>query len=109
MIPDLRATVLGVSTGRVGDLGTGRRSIPSAFVKTPVAGRVALGRLGLPGDEHVYEHHGGPDMALLDQPVEHYAAISELGPVVGDLALLQLVVWLGNSNDIDSTGQQWLH
>ena len=87
MIPDLRATVLGVCTGRVGDLGTARRPMPSAFVKAPVDGRVPLGRLGLPGDEHVYEHHGGPDMALLVYPVEHYAAWRrELGLELPDLA-----------------------
>lgn len=87
VLPDLRATLLGVSTGRVGDLGRGGRSIPSAFVKAPVPGRIPLGHLGLPGDEHVYEHHGGPDMALLVYPAEHSAAwADELGLELPDVA-----------------------
>lgn len=73
-IPSVRAEVLAVAVGRVGALQRNGRVIESAFVKTPIGDRRHLGRLGLPGDEHVYEHHGGPDMALLAYPVEHYQA-----------------------------------
>jgi MOSC domain-containing protein YiiM len=71
--PVLEGTVLAVSAGAVGEIGSERRRIRSAFVKQPIAGRVPLGPLGLPGDEHVYEDHGGPDMALLAYPSEHYS------------------------------------
>jgi MOSC domain-containing protein YiiM len=43
------------------------------MVKAPLSGSVPVGRLGLPGDEHVYEHHGGPDMALLVSSADHFA------------------------------------
>lgn len=71
--------MLAVSVGGAGALGSGRRTIESAFVKTPVDDRLHLGRLGLPGDEHVYEDHGGPDMAVLVYPAEHYAHWRDLG------------------------------
>lgn len=51
----------------------GRRSVETAFLKQPLAGPVEIGPLGIASDEHVYEDHGGPDMALLAYPVEHYA------------------------------------
>ena len=76
--------VVGVSVGHVGTLQAGSRSIRTAFVKHPVDGRVALSRDGLPGDEHVYEHHGGVDMAALVYPFDHYAHWeSELGRSLG--------------------------
>lgn len=85
--PVARALVRSVAVGAVGELRRGERVIPSAFVKAPVTGRVRLGRLGLPGDEHVYEHHGGPDMALLAYPLEHYAPWrAELGLDLPDAA-----------------------
>ena len=68
-----------VCVGAVGEIGSDSRKITSAFVKTPVPGRVAVGPLGLPGDEHVYKDHGGPDFALLAYPKEHYAHWSGLG------------------------------
>ena len=73
MKPELVGRVEAVCVGAVGELDTGRRTIETAFVKEPVEGRVWLGSLGLPGDEHVYEHHGRPDMAILAYPIEHYA------------------------------------
>ena len=70
--PRATGRILAVSVGRAGVLRTQRREIPSAFVKKSVDGRVVLGPLGLSGDEHVYHGHGGPDMALLAYPSEHY-------------------------------------
>ena len=75
----LTGTIEAICVGAVGELDTGRRKIISAFVKTPVHGTVRVGPLGLPGDEHVYEHHGGPDMALLAYAKEHYAHWRALG------------------------------
>lgn len=57
----------------------GRRPVRTAFVKSPVEGPVLLGRLGFPGDEHVYADHGGPDMAALVYSHDHYAYWRELG------------------------------
>jgi MOSC domain-containing protein YiiM len=44
----------------------------SAFCKTGVVEPIRLTRLGLEGDEHEYEHHGGPDKAVLLYGVENY-------------------------------------
>lgn len=47
---------------------------PSAIVKAPVAGRVAIGPLGLAGDEQAdRRYHGGPDKAIHHYPGDHYA------------------------------------
>ena len=76
---ELRGTVLAVSAGKAQTLMHGRRAIESAFVKTAITDRIEVTELGIPGDEHVYEDHGGPDMALLAYPVEHYAYWRSLG------------------------------
>lgn len=88
-LPSLRGRVLGVCVGRTGTLTSGRREVSTAFVKSPLSGPVHLGVLGFPGDEHVYEDHGGPDMAVLVYPHEHYAHWRSLGlelPDVGAMA-----------------------
>lgn len=76
---NLAGRVTAVSVGRRSELATGRRRIESAFVKSPVAGRVRLTRLGFVGDEHVYEDHGGPDMAVLVYSIDHYPYWRALG------------------------------
>ncbi len=77
--PDISGTIEAVCVGAAKDLDSGRRKMQTAIVKAPLQGRVSLGPLGLPGDEHVYEDHGGPDMALLAYPKEHYEYWRELG------------------------------
>jgi MOSC domain-containing protein YiiM len=48
------------------------KAIRSGFLKQPVGGRVALGPLGLDGDEQAdLRVHGGPDKALCCYPSEH--------------------------------------
>ncbi len=71
-VRDISGSIEAVCVGAARELDSGRRTIQSAIVKTAVSGRVTLGPLGLPSDEHVYEDHGGPDMALLAYPKEHY-------------------------------------
>lgn len=72
--------VISVATGTVGMLTRGSRVTRTAFVKTPVAGPMTLRFDGFDGDEHVYQHHGGPDMAALVYSFDHYPAWeSELG------------------------------
>jgi MOSC domain-containing protein YiiM len=69
----MRGTLLALNVGRVGVLANGRRPVESAFEKTAVAGPLELGREGLPGDEHAWDQHGGPDMAVLVYAHEHYS------------------------------------
>lgn len=59
-------------SGRASQLSSGQRVVESAFVKTEIPGPVHVTALGIDSDEHVYEDHGGPDMALLAYPIEHY-------------------------------------
>jgi MOSC domain-containing protein YiiM len=70
--PTLVGRVVAVNAGRASVLSYGRRAVETAFVKTPLVGRVAVSTFGIAADEHVYEDHGGPDMALLAYPIEHY-------------------------------------
>jgi MOSC domain-containing protein YiiM len=50
------------------------RSWTSAYGKHPVRGAVRIGRENLEGDRQAdRRHHGGPDMAVLACPHEHYA------------------------------------
>lgn len=65
--------LLALNIGTVGQLTHGPRTIATAYQKSPVDGPLPLGRLGFPGDEHVHEHHGGPDKAVCVYPYEHYA------------------------------------
>jgi MOSC domain-containing protein YiiM len=45
----------------------------TAFFKSPVAGPVSIGPLGLAGDEQAdRENHGGPDKAVLAYSFDHY-------------------------------------
>jgi MOSC domain-containing protein YiiM len=67
------ATVLALYAGRAGTLETDRGTIVTAIAKAPVAGRAAVGPLGLDGDEQLAPGHGGPDRALCVYPSEHYA------------------------------------
>lgn len=81
--------VIAVSAGRAATLAHGRREVPTAFVKSALPGRVHVTVTGIEGDEHVYEDHGGPDMALLVYPSQHYAHWRSLGidlPPFGALA-----------------------
>jgi len=65
-------SIVAISAGRTSTIRRGTREVTTAFVKSPLSGPVDVGVLGIGGDEHVYEHHGGPDMALLAYPFEHY-------------------------------------
>ena len=75
-------SVLGVCAGRASLIRQGSRDVRTAFVKSPIAGRVDVGPLGIGGDEHVYEGHGGPDMALLVYSADHHAHWRSLGLVL---------------------------
>ncbi len=67
------ARIVSVNSGRVAPLAAGARNVSSAIVKLPRAGRVAVGPLGLEGDEQADpRYHGGPAKAVYAYPGEHY-------------------------------------
>jgi len=77
--------LLSVNVGGPRMLNVGDRRILSSIYKSPVAGRVAVGRRNLAGDQQSdLRVHGGAKKAVYVYPSEHYAFWSrELG--VGDL------------------------
>ncbi|MET8947006.1 MOSC domain-containing protein [Streptomyces sp. NPDC004542] len=74
---ELTGSLLALNVGKVGVLRQGAREIETAYLKKPVVGPLRLGKLGFPGDEHVYEHHGGPDKAVCVYPHAHYGYWAE--------------------------------
>ncbi|HKV83276.1 MAG TPA: MOSC domain-containing protein [Ktedonobacterales bacterium] len=57
------------------------RTVRTSMYKEPMAGRVALRRLNLDGDEQSdLKAHGGPDMAIYLYPAEYYAFWREQYP-----------------------------
>ena len=79
VMPIAQGTLVAISSGRKAAISHGSRTIETAFVKVPIEGPVKISTLGIAGDEHVYEHHGGLDMALLLYPAEHYSHWRSLG------------------------------
>ena len=82
----MSAHVVSVNVGRPAPLATGRRVVPSAIAKAPVAGPVAVRGVNLDGDEQADRRvHGGPDQAVYAYASEDTAFWSdvvgrELGP-----------------------------
>lgn len=69
----LSGRVLTLRVARATALPWRGQEVPSAFVKEPVEGRVALGPLGLDGDEQAdLTVHGGVDKAICCYPSEHF-------------------------------------
>lgn len=87
-VPALTGTVLAVCAGATTTMSHGRRSTQTGFLKAPIAGPAEVTTLGIATDEHVYEDHGGPDMALLAYPHEHYAHWRGLGLSLPDVGAL---------------------
>ena len=72
MTPALHVRSLNLGAAR--RLRIGERNILTAIGKAPVAGAVAVGRLGLEGDEQAdLSAHGGLDKAVYAYPAAHYA------------------------------------
>jgi MOSC domain-containing protein YiiM len=66
--------VVAVSVGTPRAVEWRGRTIETSIFKTPVAGRVRVGRLDLDGDQQAdLSVHGGPDKAVYAYPAEHYA------------------------------------
>jgi len=80
------ARVVSVNVARPAPLETGTRLVPSAIVKPPVSGPVAVHGVNLEGDEQADRlNHGGPDQAVYAYASEDAAWWSgrigrELGP-----------------------------
>ena len=67
------ASLLSIQVGRIAPLGPD--AVPSAFIKHHVDSPVAVGRLGLAGDEQAdLSVHGGSDKAVYGYAAAHYAA-----------------------------------
>ena len=71
----MKLIITGLYAGQVQPMpGDGR---PTAIFKTPVAGRMAIGREGLVGDAQADRRvHGGPDKALHHFPAETHARLA---------------------------------
>ena len=66
------ATLISVQVGRVAPLGP--EGVPSAFVKCPVDGPIAVMALGLAGDQQAdLRVHGGPEKAVYGYALSSYA------------------------------------
>lgn len=66
-------TLQSVQTGTIAPLGP--KGVPSGFVKSPVAGPVAIGSLGVEGDAQAdLTVHGGPEKAVYGYAAAHYPA-----------------------------------
>ncbi len=73
------ANVISLQVGRATTLPWRGKDVPSGFLKAPVDGRVALGPLGLEGDEQAdLTVHGGPDKAICCYASEHFPFWTEL-------------------------------
>ena len=69
----MRIAVISVNIGQTRQVAIGARCVATAYVKTPVAGPVAVRALGLDGDEQAdLSVHGGLSKAVYAFPVEHY-------------------------------------
>lgn len=68
-----------VNVGVAQELKVGGRVRRTGIFKEPVRGRVAVGPLGLTGDEVLdAKHHGGPDQAVYVYGLDDYAVFEEL-------------------------------
>jgi MOSC domain-containing protein YiiM len=65
--------VLSIQTGKATPIDAGGRQVLSGIGKTPVTGRIKVGKLGLEGDEQAdLSVHGVLSKAVYAYPSEHY-------------------------------------
>lgn len=109
-VPELSISILSVQRGTVRPFREPEEA--SAIDKRPVAGRVAVHRLGLQGDEQAdLAVHGGPDKAVHHFPHDHYAfwrgTIGE-HPLLADYgAFGENISTLGLTEDMICIGDRW--
>ena len=112
----MSARVVSVRVGRVRVLARppwdrhAEREWSSGYLKDSVAGPVAVGRLGLEGDEQFDRvNHGGPDKAVLAYAADHYPAwrgelgIADFGPG----AFGENLTITGLDETMVSVGERW--
>lgn len=116
--------VVSVNCGQVSRLdvehGGSLHRVASAIHKQPVAGRVAVNKLGLDGDEQAdLTVHGGLDKAVYAYPAEHYPfweqqrasarkqqdslPFGAMGENLTLQGLLETELWVGDCLEIGST------
>lgn len=116
--------VLSVNVGTVSDLfvrqSDAMRRVATGIHKRPVDGRIAVGRLGLTGDEQAdLTVHGGLNKAVYAYPTEHYAfwatqrsaalkrdeplAPGAMGENLSLQGLLETDLWVGDRLQVGST------
>lgn len=99
-------TLAAVHTGRTARLA-GDPTRRTAFVKTPVAGPVAIHPLGLAGDEQANTRvHGGPEKAVYAYPLSGYAGWRADLP---DLADRFLAGAMGENLVVDGQDETSIH
>ena len=79
----MTARLASVQVGRIAPLGP--EAVPSAFIKRAIAGAVAVGALGLDGDEQAdLTVHGGPEKAVYGYAADHYPAWASDFPMLAE-------------------------
>jgi len=81
MQPSSLMHVESVNVGRPREVSWKGRQVLTSIFKEPVAGRIAIKRLNLEGDQQAdLKVHGGPEMAVYLYPAEYYAFWREQFP-----------------------------
>jgi MOSC domain-containing protein YiiM len=101
--------VVSVNVGRPAPLATGRRVVPSAIVKAPVEGPVAVRGVNLAGDDQADRSvHGGPEQAVYAYASEDTAWWSEqLGRALGPGAFGENLTLAGVGVSAARIGERW--
>lgn len=103
--PTNHAKVVSVQVGRIAPLGS--TGVPSAFVKCPVEGPVAVTTLGLLGDQQAdLRVHGGPEKAVYGYALSSYA---EWRPAFPEHGALWMPGGLGENLTIDGIDEEMVH
>lgn len=86
--------VLSLNTARVQALATPQGEVPSGIAKRSREGAVAVGPLGLEGDEQAdHTVHGGPNKAVYAYASEHYAFWQTVRAQAGASEWGQVLPW----------------
>ena len=105
----MSAHVVSVNVGRATPLATGRRVVPSAIAKAPVAGPVAVRGVNLEGDEQADKvNHGGPAQAVYAYGSEDIAFWSDvIGRELGSAPFGENLTLAGVDVSGARIGERW--
>ena len=99
------ATLVSIQVGRIAPLGP--NGVPSAFVKCPLEGPVAVTALGLAGDQQAdLRVHGGPEKAVYGYALSSYEEWRDEFPEHG---ALWVSGGLGENLTIDGIDEETVH